>query len=93
MPTAHSYLPAEVSALVHHVALNQAGWADKALSRLVLSALWVSDVPLTTAQLVAAMRRDYNLRMNPADVQPIVSALTSDGHLVELCPDKFRIPD
>ena len=85
-------LPPEVSTLVHHVTLHQAGWADKALSRLALSTLWLSDKPLSREQIRDSLTRHYHLSVTSSQVDPIIDSLKDENHLLEVSPGLFRLP-
>jgi hypothetical protein len=51
MSTSAKLLPTELAALVHHVELNRSGWWDKAVHRLVLAAVWLSETPPTIPEI------------------------------------------
>ena len=86
-------LPQELSALVHHVELNQAGWADKALCRLVMAILWLNDTNLDQAQIQAAMRATFNLSISIDKLTSVITQLASDNSLLELPRGQYRLPE
>lgn len=47
------HLPKSVTALIHHVRLNESGWWDQALQRLIAAALLTADAPSMTASELA----------------------------------------
>jgi hypothetical protein len=61
MTAKHALLPREVSALVHHIELNRAGWWEKALNRLVLAAIWLSDGNPDVAEIRVTFEGTFSL--------------------------------
>ncbi|HPG61401.1 MAG TPA: hypothetical protein PK586_05295 [Casimicrobium sp.] len=93
MSTPGKLLPTELAALVHHVELNRAGWWDKAIHRLVLAAVWLSDKPPTISGIQGILRDEFRLSLNDAKVSAATQALESQNLLVRLDGPAFRIPD
>jgi hypothetical protein len=93
MSTPGKLLPTELAALVHHVELNRAGWWDKAVHRLVLAAVWLSDKPATISEIQAILRDEFRLSLNDGKVSAATQALESQNILVRLDGPAFRIPD
>ena len=75
MNDAHSLLPREVSALVHHVELNRAGWWDKALNRLVLATVWMASGNQDESQLRSAMPDTFGLTIGEAKLSSAIASL------------------
>ncbi len=93
MSTPGKLLPTELAALVHHVELNRAGWWDKAVHRLVLAAVWLSDKPPTISEIQGILRDEFRLSLNDGKVSAATQALESQNMLVRLDGPAFRIPD
>jgi len=93
MSTPGKLLPTELAALVHHVELNRAGWWDKAVHRLVLAAVWLSDKPPTVLEIQGILKSEFRLILNGAKVSAATQALESQNILVRLDGPAFRIPD
>lgn len=88
-----SLLPKEVTALVHHVELHRAGWWDKTVHRLVLAAVWLSDRSPSTYEIQKTLKEEFRLSLSAGKLSSALSALESQGLLVPLPDDSFRIPD
>ena len=93
MSKSTSLLPKEVIALVHHVELNRAGWWDKALHRLVLAAVWLSDHSCKLDEISTTLKEELRLSLNTGKLSSVLSALESQNMLVRLPGDLYRIPD
>lgn len=85
-------LPTELAALIHHVELNRAGWWDKAVHRLVLAAVWLTDKPPTVLEIQTILKREFRLSLNEGRVSAATQALESQNMLVRLNDSSFRIP-
>lgn len=93
MSTSGKLLPTELAALVHHVELNRAGWWDKAVHRLVLAAVWLSEKPPTILEIQEIMKNEFCLTLNDTKVRTATAALESQNILVKLDGPAFRIPE
>lgn len=93
MSTHGKLLPTELAALVHHVELNRAGWWDKAIHRLVLAAVWLSDKSPTVPEIQGVLKNEFHLTLNDAKVSAATQALESQNILVRLNGPAFRIPE
>ena len=86
-------LPAELAAIVHHVELHQAGWWDKAIQRLVLASVWLDRQNLSADEIRRNFESNFRLSLSSARIKSATEALESQGLLIRLPDDKFRIPD
>ena len=86
-------LPTEVTALVHHVELNRAGWWDKAVHRLVLAAVWLSDHTPSTDEIWTILEREFRLNLSKTKLSSALGSLESQGMLIKLPDASYRIPE
>lgn len=93
MTDKHSLLPREVSALVHHVELNRAGWWEKALNRLVLAAVWLAEPNPDMMEICTTLQATFGLTIGPNKLGSILSALEAEDCLVQVAGGEVRIPD
>ncbi len=93
MNDAHILLPREVSALVHHVELNRAGWWDKTLNRLVLAAVWLESKNPDASEICRAMHKTFGLTVSKERLASIIASLKAEDYLVEISDGVYRIPD
>ena len=93
IPNVRQFLPQEVSALVHHVELNRAGWRNKTLHRLVLATLWLATENLTEPEIYSAMRDAFGLQVPKERLASVLSSLTNDQYLINVRPGVYRIPN
>lgn len=86
-------LPREVSALVHHVELNRAGWSDKTLNRLVLATMWLAGENLNETQICRNMQDTFSLTVGKEKLASVIGSLKSEDSLIEVSNGVYRIPD
>ena len=86
-------LPREVSALVHHVELNRAGWSDKTLNRLVLSTVWLAGENLDETQICRNMKDTFSLTVGKEKLASVIESLKAEDSLIEVSSGVYRIPD
>lgn len=86
-------LPTEVATIVHHVELNRAGWWDRALQRLILATVWLSETSPNIAEIQTILRSEFRLNQNDSKVRTAIELLESQSALLRLDDDRFRIPD
>lgn len=85
-------LSEEVVALVHNIELNQAGWWDKTVSRLVMAAAWKSDKPIPKSTIKAVLSGEFKLEVTDAKLDSILSKLENTGDLVRSTGAHYQIP-
>lgn len=88
-----SLLPKEVTALVHHVELNRAGWWEKGVQRLVLAAVWLSDHTPNIDEIQNMLKRDFCLQLKNGKLNAALSGLENQKLLIQLQDGSYRIPD
>jgi hypothetical protein len=93
MSTLPGLLPREVSALVHHIELNRAGWWDKTLNRLVLAAVWLSKSTSEVVSIDDTLRTTFHLSIGHDKLISILSALEAENSLIQISPGVYRVPD
>ena len=93
MTTGASLLSEVVTALVHHVELNRSGWWEKAVQRLVLASVWLSDHPPRADEIQKTLIQEFHLSLSQAKLISAVTALVKQNLLIELQGDNYRIPD
>jgi hypothetical protein len=79
MSTNTSLLPKEVTALVHHIELNRAGWWDKTVHRLVLAAVWLSDHTPNTDEIQATLKAQIRLSISKGKLSSVLSTLETQN--------------
>ena len=93
MSTNGTLLPSETVALVQHIELNKAGWWDKAIQRLVLAAVWLSDEPPSVKAIQTSLESTFKLRVAEPKLESALASLESTQMLLRLPTDTYRIPD
>ncbi len=86
-------MAAEVSALVHQVELNRAGWWDRTVQRLVLAAVWLCEGSPTTDEVNTTLKTTFSLDLSRNKFDSAVGVLESQNLVVRLPASRLRIPD
>jgi hypothetical protein len=86
-------LPAELVSLVHHVELNDAGWWDRTVQRLVIAAIWAARKPLSIDAISAQIRKAFGLSLAIGKISDQVNRLSADGTLVRFSKWEFKISE
>jgi hypothetical protein len=84
-------LPPELVSLVHHTELNKAGWWNKTIQQLIMSALWLSGEPLSTQRLVDNLRNILHIDIDAIRVGTQVEQMLKAGTLVSLGNGDLKI--
>ena len=92
METSSKLSHAELAAIVHHIELNQAGWWDKAMQRIFLASVWLTDKS-TNSKLRETFRSEFGLTISSVKVESIADTLETQNLLIRLPNGTFRIPD
>ncbi len=93
MSTSYSLLPREVTALISHVELNQAGWWDKTLQRLVLATVWLMEESPDRAKISRMLKESWNLTVSPEKLESVLNSLMDEDSLIKVSNDVYRIPE
>ena len=78
------FLSHEISALVHHVELNRAGWWDEALSGIVLASVWSFDHPVNEEYIHSELQKSFKLTVGNEHLSLIISKLKENDSLIEV---------
>jgi hypothetical protein len=86
-------LSKEITALVQHVELNQAGWWEKSVQRLVLAAVWLSDHSPNSEEILRTVKEVFSLPLSNGKFMATLNTLEKQDFLVKLTDGTYRIPD
>jgi hypothetical protein len=83
----------EVTALVHHIELNRAGWWDATVKRLILSVVWLHGGTPTPNEIQNLLQNEFKLRLKFPIILSHLDSLEAKNYLIKLPESKYRIPD
>jgi len=86
-------LPMELVSLVHYIKLNEVGWWDVAVQRLILASMWIAGRPLTLDEVVDEVGRSLKVNLPPAKAESLVTNLCQIGVLQTLSGARFEISE
>jgi hypothetical protein len=88
-------LAPELVALVHHIELDKAGWWERALQSLALTALQLraQEPPLSAADICETLRDQFQIEIPDCSFDEALRALVDQGDAIEAGDARFRISD
>lgn len=86
-------LAPELVALVHHIELDKAGWWDKALQSLALTAFQIraEESSLSPSDICETLQAQFHIEIPQASFDAAIDALVNLGDLIEFGDGKFKI--
>jgi hypothetical protein len=78
---------------VHHVELNRAGWWDKALNRLVLGIIWLTDGTPNVSEIQDALKSEFDIALSQTRLDLILTEMESKNDVIKLADNRYRIPE
>lgn len=88
-----SVLPRELVSLVHHVQLNQTGWWDAAVERLVLATLWRAGASVRQDSLGEAIAADFGVRLPAGTAERTLQRLIGRDDVLVLDDRRLKLPE
>jgi len=85
-------LPDEIVSLLQYVELNEAGWWDKAIQRLVLGVVWHSDKRLDSPGVMHELQKLLGISINLTRVSKQIEILKANNELIEVS-GRLKLPE
>ena len=87
-------LPKEIASLIHHITLNEQGWWDKTIQRLIISALGsVENKQLTIEKIVKFVKDNYDTHIDNDKVKKQIEKLCSSKAILKVDTDTFLLSE
>jgi hypothetical protein len=86
-------LPRELTCLVHHIELNQAGWRQSALSRLILILLWRRAEQANVRDLRGELHSACSLDVDLEELKDTLQALADEGSIIAVTPTLYKVSE
>jgi len=86
-------LPKHVIALVHHIQLNESGWWELAIKRLIIASLWSVDQRLSVSDVRERIQHNFSVQLQQDRIESLVKELVEDGTLVPMGGQAFKISE
>lgn len=94
MQTNTKKLPPQLVSLIHHIALNESGWWDKAVERFIISALWLSEKETPkSAQIKKLLYENFGVDISEPIVNKLLEDLIKKGEVIQLPDETFKISE
>lgn len=87
-------LPKEIASLIHHITLNEQGWWDKTIQRLIISALGsVDNKQLTIEKIVNFVKDNYDTHIDKDKVIKQLEKLCSSKAILKMDTDTYLLSE
>ncbi|MBI4378774.1 MAG: hypothetical protein HY578_06740 [Nitrospinae bacterium] len=89
-------LPKEVTSLIHHITLNQEGWWDKTIQRLILSTLWAAkENKATKKEILLFLHENFQINVSEDRILREIEKLLSSKAIlkVDKLNDEYKISE
>lgn len=78
-------LPKEITSLIHHITLNEQGWWDKTIQRLIISALGSAEYKqLTTEEILTFVKSNYDTHVDNDRINKQLEKLCSTKAILRI---------
>ncbi len=87
-------LPKEIASLIHHITLNEQGWWDKTIQRLIISALGsVENKKLTIEKIAKYVKENYDTHIDNDKINRQIDKLCSSKAILKVDLDTFLLSE
>lgn len=87
-------LPKEITSLIHHITLNEQGWWDKTIQRLIISALGsVDNKQMKIESILSYINIHYETHIENDRIKKQLDKLCSSKSIIKLDPDTFLLSE
>ena len=89
-------LSKEVTSLIHHIALNEEGWWDKTIQRLILSTLWTAiENKATKKEILSFLQENFQINVSEVRIFREIEKLLSVKAIfkVDRLNDEYKISE
>lgn len=83
----------DISALIHHIQLNESGWFDRAIGRAVKFLIWMYDRPFTSEEIILLQNEVGLTHLNNLNLEHILKRLVDSNELLETAPEIYKLPE
>jgi len=78
-------LPKELTAIIHHIELNKAGWWDKSVQQLLMFVIWSkNNKPLSSSDILNVLKDELKITLDNRRCQEQLDQLTKTNKMVRL---------
>ncbi|MEX1181107.1 MAG: hypothetical protein WEB63_09905 [Cucumibacter sp.] len=86
-------LDADIVALVHHIELNQTGWIDHALVRVVRFSVWMAGGEASSQEVLQQLHSIGLNHLSATAIDSALQVLVAQGDVLERNQDKFALSE
>jgi parvulin-like peptidyl-prolyl isomerase len=86
-------LPKELTAIIHHIELNKAGWWNKAIQQLLIFVIWLEEnKPLSMQEILNVLKNQLRITIDSARCRQQIEELEKAGKIVRL-KNSFKLTE
>ena len=87
-------LPKEITSLIHHITLNEQGWWDRTIERLLVAALSiVENNQLSKSEMLLFLSRHFTVTLDPDRLNKQIERLLSKKSIIKVSDDKYKLSE
>lgn len=87
-------LPPQLVSLVHHITLNEAGWWEKTIQRIIIASIWLSEKGiLNKEEIKESIVNNFALNLSQTKVNEQTDVLISKSILLESQKNSYKISE
>ena len=87
-------LPSQLVSLVHHIALNEKGWWDKTVQRIIIASIWLSENgQLSTSEIIEVLKSKFGIRLELKKADEQIQKLCSKQTLFSIAKNTYKISE
>jgi uncharacterized membrane protein YidH (DUF202 family) len=86
-------IPSDLASLIHHVELSQAGWRDRSLELLVMSAVDVLGTAADPIGITASVNTKIAATLGRAQIEQLLDRLEGTGKIVRTAAGHFKLSE
>lgn len=87
-------LPKEIISLIHQVKLNEAGWWEKSIERIIIATFWMNDENILTVKRIKhILREDYSIKLNNQSIQALINSLEKQKIIIAVKANKYKLTE
>jgi len=86
-------LSSEFVSLVHHVELNNAGWWDNTIQRLLIATIWSSPGSLSLQELYQQLQDGFKIQISIPKIEDYIKEMQSKNMVIKLHSDHYKVTE
>lgn len=88
-------LSSELVSLIHHIALNEAGWWDKVIQKIIISSVWLNKTPSTIDKISQDLKENFGLGITLGNeiLNKNIQSLCDQNILYKIFDNQYKLSE